>query len=192
MPKPKKITREQILEAAEQIVRSSGIDALRARMLADKLNCSTQPLFREYKTMDEIKADVIVRVGEKFNEYYNEKMKQGGVHPYRASGLAYIGFSKDEKEFFKLLFMRDRTNERLPQYDTTVNAVLETIKEHFALNQEEAHKLHERMWVVVHGIATLNLTGFVEMSDETVNEILSDIFTGLMLLDGKTPDPPQK
>jgi len=192
MPRPRKLTREQVLEGAEGVIRSSGMGAVSSRVLAARLNCSTHPLFFDYPTMDDIKAAAIVRVGERFNAFFKKKMKQSekkGVHPYRACGLAYIAFSVEEKEFFKLLFMRDRTNEHLPEYDTTVNAVMETIKANFGLNDDKARKLHERMWAVVHGIATLNLTGFVQMSDETINEILGDVFKGLMMLDGEVPAP---
>ena len=38
-------------------------------------------------------------------------MSAGQYPPYKASGMAYIRFAREQRELFKLLFMRDRTNE---------------------------------------------------------------------------------
>ena len=39
-------------------------------------------------------------------------MAEGKYPPYKASGMAYIRFAKEEKELFKLLFMRDRSDRK--------------------------------------------------------------------------------
>ena len=53
-----KVTKGQILTAAVNIVRRDGIGALNARDLAKRLNCSTQPIFSCYSTMEKLKTDV--------------------------------------------------------------------------------------------------------------------------------------
>lgn len=40
-----KIQKEQITDAAFEIVRKGGMDSLTAKSLAAKLKCSTQPIF---------------------------------------------------------------------------------------------------------------------------------------------------
>ena len=44
MPPKVKVTQDQIIQAAMDIVRESGIDALNARALAKQLDCSIQPI----------------------------------------------------------------------------------------------------------------------------------------------------
>ena len=43
MPAIKKASREEILRAAEAVLRDGGFSAINARSVAKKLGCSTQP-----------------------------------------------------------------------------------------------------------------------------------------------------
>ena len=46
-----KFTREEMVNAALQVVRGKGIDALTAKALAEELGTSTQPVFTCFATM---------------------------------------------------------------------------------------------------------------------------------------------
>ena len=52
MPPKPIITKQDIINAAIQLVRENGISSVNARNLAKTLNCSTKPLFRIYTNMD--------------------------------------------------------------------------------------------------------------------------------------------
>jgi len=182
MPPKPKITKENILETSLNLIRSGGIPALNARAIAKELNCSTQPIFRIYKTMEEVKADVIAMAGEYYSRYFDEHIKRRDVPPYKSTGLAYIQFAKDEKELFKLLFMRDRTNERIEEgehsYDIAINMIMSAI----GLDYDAARKLHLEMWIFVHGIATMLATSYLDMGDEFISEVMSDAYQGIVRL----------
>ena len=53
-----KFTRAEITDAALQVVRRNGIDALTARAIADELGVSTQPVFTCFSTMAEARGAV--------------------------------------------------------------------------------------------------------------------------------------
>lgn len=55
MPPKVKVEKDDILKAAIEIVRDNGAGSLNARAVADKLSCSTQPIFSNYASMDELK-----------------------------------------------------------------------------------------------------------------------------------------
>ena len=55
MPPAIRYDRQQILEAALALVREEGAEALNARAVAKRLGCSTQPIFRAFANMDELK-----------------------------------------------------------------------------------------------------------------------------------------
>ena len=59
MPPKVKVSREEILQAATALVRKSGADALGARTLASALNCSTQPIFSNFETMEDLRIAVV-------------------------------------------------------------------------------------------------------------------------------------
>ena len=109
MPPKVKITKDEILKAALGIVRKGGALALNARALADALGCSTQPVFSNYPGMDELRADVDRAAYELYREYLSSGAKRSDVPKYKAFGLAYIEFAKEEPELFRLLFMCDRS-----------------------------------------------------------------------------------
>lgn len=55
MARKKTITREQILAAAYEVAATDGFTRFTARNIANKMNCSTQPIYLEFKNMDDLR-----------------------------------------------------------------------------------------------------------------------------------------
>ena len=115
MPPKVKVSKEDIINTAVDIVRNSGADAINARALASLLDCSTQPIFSNFASMDELHFAVLEKADAIYNKYIQREIESKKYPPYKASGMAYIRFAKEEKELFKLLYMRDRSNEVTPE-----------------------------------------------------------------------------
>lgn len=178
MPPKPKISREKIVSAALDMVRVQGMEALNARAIAGKLGCSTQPIFSHYSTMDDLKRDVIKAASELYDRHIAQAMKSSEYPPYKASGMAYISFAREEKELFRLLFMRDRSGENI-EYNGDVDELIALISERTGLSTEEAQRFHWEMWVFVHGIASMAATSYLDWGTETISEFLTDAFEGL-------------
>ena len=103
MPPKIRITKEEIVKAAFEIVREKGALAVNARTVASVLNCSTQPVFSNFATMDELRLAVVEKADQLCQEYVRQETERGQYPAYKASGMAYIRFAKEEKELFKLL-----------------------------------------------------------------------------------------
>ena len=58
MPPKVKITKEDIIKTATQLVRESGEDAINARAIASALGCSTQPIFSNFATMEQLQENM--------------------------------------------------------------------------------------------------------------------------------------
>ncbi|MDD3410013.1 MAG: TetR family transcriptional regulator, partial [Eubacteriales bacterium] len=110
MPPKVKYSREAVLDAALALARRDGLQAVNARAVAKELGCSTQPLFREFQSMEQIRAEVLRMAGDAYGEYMRRSAALAPT-PYKGTGMAYILFAREEPELFKLLFMRDRTGE---------------------------------------------------------------------------------
>ena len=179
MPPKVKITKDDIINAAVDIVRNGGVQAINARAIASVLNCSTQPVFSNFATMDELRFAVIEKADNICADYIRREIENGQFPAYKASGMAYIRFAKEEKELFKLLYMRDRSREIISA-ESDVDRKMETIV-HSAtgLDGEEAQLFHLEMWAYVHGIATMFATGFVDLDWELVSKMLTDSYQGL-------------
>ena len=111
MPPKVKTMKEAIVSTAVEIVREQGVQALNARAVAAVLGCSTQPIFSNFATMEELRLAVVYEADALYNDYIRREVESEEYPPYKASGMAYIRFAKEEKELFNLLFMRDRAGE---------------------------------------------------------------------------------
>ena len=179
MPPKVKITKEQILSCALAIVRKHGFSAVNARTLAKELDCSTQPIFSNYPTMDVLKEDVLAFANKTYLDYLNESISKNNYPAYKASGMAYILFAKEEKELFKLLFMRDRTQEDQTKHTDDFEVMISMVQQNLGLSEEKALLFHFEMWVCVHGIATMMATSYLNIEEELVSRMLSDYYLGL-------------
>ena len=93
--------------------------------------------------------------------------------------MAYIRFAKEEKELFKLLYMRDRKGESTPE-GSALNDKMETIvQNNTGLTGKDVKIFHLEMWAYVHGIAAMFATGFFDLEWELVSRMLSDAYQGL-------------
>ena len=70
MPPKAKVTKGDLVRTAAEIIREEGEEALNARAVAAKLGVSTQPVFSNYKTMQELREDVTAFVQERFEQCF--------------------------------------------------------------------------------------------------------------------------
>ncbi len=181
MPPKVKISREDILTASIGIVREQGIDAVNARAVAAKLNCSIQPVFRTFGTMEDFKTAVYKRAEEIFSGVLTEAIASGG---FKGLGLAYINFARSERNLFMLLFMtnafRGRNAADIAGATEGDDEVIELISEQTGLDPVKSQELYSALWFTAHGIASLLATSASELSDEDAGRILSNVYEGLV------------
>ena len=179
MPPKVKVTKEKIVQAAVNIIRQSGPAAINARTLAAALNCSTQPIFSNFATMEELRLAVVKKVDQLCWAYMQREVERGEYPDYKASGMAYIRFAKEETELFKLLYMRDRSGEPKDLDSVASGAMEAMVHHHTGLESDGAKLFHLEMWACVHGIATMFATGFVDLDWELVSNMITDCYRGL-------------
>ena len=61
MPAARRISRDEIIDAAVEVLRDGGFSAVNARSVAKKLGCSAQPIYLSFKSMDELKTALTER-----------------------------------------------------------------------------------------------------------------------------------
>lgn len=181
MPPKAKTNRQQIIDTAFEMVRENGVESLNARNLARRIGCSTQPLFYNFSTMEKLLASVIYKANEFYHSYVWQAMSETKYPPYKASGMAYIQFAKDERNIFNLLFMRDRTNEKEDVQNASFEEIVSMLMTNYGLPHEEAQLFHLEMWSVVHGIATMQATSFLNLDADMASTCLTNVFEGLKL-----------
>lgn len=180
MPPKFMFKKEEIISAALDITRENGLSGVTARALAAKLGCSVKPIFGLFQNMEEVQQEVITAANRLYQSYLKDEMQKGKYPDYKASGMAYVRFAKEEKELFRLLFMRDRSKEKIEEDREEVRPLIELIKQNLSLSEEDAFLFHIEMWVFVHGFATMSATSYLNWDEETIGNMLTDIYIGLM------------
>ena len=179
MPPKAKITREDIVNAAIEAVRENGEQAINARTVAAMLNCSTQPIFSNFASIEELRLAAVAKADELCRLYIQCEVESGRYVPYKASGMAYIRFAGEERELFKLLYMRDRKEEPTPpesELDSRMEAI---VQQNTGLEGDSVKLFHLEMWAFVHGIAAMFATGYLDLSWDLVSQMLTDAYQGL-------------
>ena len=93
--------------------------------------------------------------------------------------MAYIRFAKEEKELFKLLFMRDRSEEPIKENPEEMEALIGLIAKQVNIDKEAARFFYLEMWAYTHGIASMIATGFYEWDESLASRALTDVYEGL-------------
>ena len=179
MPPKVKITKEEIIRTAVEIVRQDGADAVNAREIAGKLGCSTQPVFSNFATMEELRLSVVAAADDLYQEYIAREITDKKYPAYKAAGMAYIRFAREEKELFKLLFMRDRSAEPVQSETKELRDLYQIVQTNTGFDEDKVRLFHLEMWAYVHGIAAMTATGYRELDPELVSEMMTDAYQGL-------------
>ena len=173
MPPKFKFKREEIVEAAVNLTRRGGVDAVTARGIAGELGVSTQPIFTCFKNMEEAKEEVRI-YAEKLCHNHLEKGVEASI-PFFGFGMAYIRFAKEESELYKMLFINpDKKGESMRDTLSGIRSiVINSIEKTYRFNEKESKRLFRDLWLAAHSIATLCVGGICPFSDEEIAKILT-------------------
>jgi sialic acid synthase SpsE len=101
MARRKTITREQILEASYELVSVDGFAHFTARNIANKIGCSTQPIYLEFKNMGELKDEIekqnFISMCTPFDEPSVDKMKELNFQIFKVASCSFGDWPLMEK-----------------------------------------------------------------------------------------------
>ena len=131
MPPKAKFTKAEIIEAALNIVRADGYEALTSRALGTYLGSSARPIFTVFKNMEEVQQDMIKSAKALYKEYVNKGLTT--EPPFKGVGTQYILFAVNEPKLFQLLFMTEQKqipdlSGVLPLIDESYEQILLSIR----------------------------------------------------------------
>ena len=172
-----KIQKEQITDAAFEIVRKGGMDSLTAKSLAAKLKCSTQPIFCHYKGMNDLKSVISKKAEDYFRECLSRPIQ--GISSFKAVGLNYIDFAAREKGLFKTLYMHKRLGDVFLD-EKNEEYILKVMDDNPLLTKEEAERVFKELWIFSHGIGTMLATETATFSENELQTMLTDVYRGVI------------
>ncbi len=183
MPPKAKFSREEIIEAALNIVRTEGFDTLTSRALGNKLGSSARPIFTVFQNMEEVQQSVIEAAKKVYKEYVQKGLSQ--KQAFKGVGTQYILFSVNEPQLFQLLFMTEHKeipdlSKVLPLIDESYKQILLSIQSDYGLTAAFAERLYHHLWIYTHGIATLCATRMCRFTGDEISEMITEVLISLL------------
>lgn len=180
MPPKAKHSREEIVNAAYELIRKEGGTALTARRLAAVLNTSTAPIFTAFNSIDSLNDAVLAQGLAHYNRYLSEGLSH--PIPFKGAGLAHIRFAKDEPLLFRYLFVECKEDAPVLHYLPGSGENEERVRseiERYGYETEHAKRLYNHLSVYVHGLAMLYAYGHTVFDEGDVDRMLSEVFLAL-------------
>lgn len=183
MPPRAKFTKEQIINAALDLVRENGVDGLNARAVGNKLGTSSSPIFTVFSSMDDLKQAVFEQAREVYYSYTSDW--ENYTPPAKRWAMQMVTFAKKEPKLFQLLFMQERVT--IPLFDksdieNTHKIPIKQWGENLNLNAEQSHTLFYNLWIFLYGICSMYALKVCTFTDEEVSEKIGSVFAGLLML----------
>lgn len=179
MPPKAKFTRQEIIDAAVDIARRAPLEAVTAQELASVLGTSTRPVFTYFRTLEEVRAAVVEEAGKIYGRYVERGLSMNP--PFKGYGMETIRFAREEPNLFRLLFLRRRDTAEFPPTENHSANIRRAIRETFSLTDAQADELHRHLWIYVHGLCTLIVTGVNDVQDTEAARLLGEVCRALLI-----------
>lgn len=183
MPPKAKFRREEVIDAAFEIVRRDGMEALTARSLAAELQSSPRPIFTVFQSMEEVQAE-IMKKGRRLYESYEDREMEG-ENAFKGSGTGYIRFAQEEPKLFQLFFMREMQEIPNPEkvlqtIDGYYEKIVSAVERQYGFDQKTAERVYLHMWLYSHGIAVAIATKVCTFTGEQISTMLTEVCSSII------------
>ena len=174
MARPVTVTKERILSAALDLVRSGGPSALTARNLCTALGCGANAIFSTFGSIGGVRDTV----RKEARELYRKRVGAGFRlnPPFKGFGVAFIWFAMDEPHLFSMIMESQTQPASYKDYiDSCVGFKAESlsaIADTFGLHGKDAETLYYQLILVALGLASTCTGGNSPLTIPQFSEIL--------------------
>ncbi len=173
MARPVTVTKEKILSAAIDLVRSGGLPSLTARNLSAALGCGANAIFSSFGSIGGVRD----AVREEARKLYRKRVSAGFSlnPPFKGFGMALIWFAMDEPQLFSIV-MESQSNpasfkDYIDAYVGFKKESISAIEDTFALQENDAEMIYYQLVLVALGLASTCTGGKSPLSIPQVSEI---------------------
>lgn len=182
MPPRPRFTKQMIEDAAFELAKQRGIEAVAAREVAKSLQMTVTPIFACYRNMSDLKAAVYARAKKDFQDYLDGCLEYKPA--FQAFGLRWIRYATENPNLYRMLVQALNTPEQVKGLLQDLwEPLVAEVMESFGTTRSAAIAMLEHMLVYGIGLCALLLQGAVTLSEEEISYRLSRQFFGLMLAD---------
>lgn len=188
--KRKKISKEEILEAAKSLFLEQGYEATSIRKIASRIGISPTTIYLYYKG----KTEIVHALHSAGFELLNKKFEtlhlvEEPFERLKAMGRCYIDFAIDHKGFYEIMFIMKEPLKYLQNAEnptcnsdweegkTAFHALISTIEDcmnNGYFKHYDSHTLALLIWSHMHGLCTLNNNGQLGLVANKTNSTIQE------------------
>lgn len=165
------------------LLQRKGLKDLLREILLKRWGFRTQPIYLEFKNMEDLKNTLLDSIFEQLKE---------DVFPIERTGdkiidlgLNYIYFAKKHHSLYMALYI-DEHGDGKKMHDFSYNYFREIVKEDERYNQlsdEYVDALHTGTWVAVTGLASLMSSNIMHPTEEQIIALIKRTIDSILALD---------
>ncbi|EOL44293.1 TetR/AcrR family transcriptional regulator [Enterococcus caccae] len=172
----KKIYKKQhILAAAQNLLIEKSFSAITARNVAEYMGISTQPIYLEFKNMEELKLSLLKKTHEYLErEYFSQLPTTSSVANF---GINYINLAKANRKLYISLYVDQHSygNElRQLSFDSFRKNIKNEVN-YVDKGEKELENLHLNLWIVAIGMASLSISGMLDTTEENLISVFERV-----------------
>ena len=186
MPSSPKIKKEDMLQAALELVSKNGYAALNIKAVAGELGCSTAPISWQFGGMDGLREELIP-FAEQYVEdkYYSRNENELATFEQRGKGT--IDLALENPNLFRFLYTGERSQLLSTGFELQTNNqdaanMYQEMAELLGITPKQVMDFAMTMMVYTQGIGTLIASGIVKDTKENMYHMLHN--TGMTYLKG--------
>ncbi len=176
MPPKVKFQKEEIVNAALNVARRKGIDAVTAREVAAELRVSPGPIFTWFDTMEQLRAEVWELARSVYRAYIERGLS--GPIPFLGVWQQYLRFAREEPELYRLLFLTrpaGASGGALEALRFSQDLARESVMRVYNMDAAAADSYFRDLWLVAFSYATLIVTDNCPYTDEEMIAVGTEI-----------------
>ena len=183
MPRKTQFTADDVVTAAFELTREKGLAGLSAPAVADKMGCSTMPIYSYFKNMQALQDEVVKKAWKMIMRYQAEKYT-GDVWVDQAIG--YVRFARNEKNLFKCMLAGNNPELRHEMHQKQWQYLAERLEGYNGfdgLDDEQRTRVRYSRAMLSHGVAMSPNTGLNKIiveDDELLAGYLSTVSQALL------------
>lgn len=173
--------KDQLLDAAFDIVVTDGFGKLTARNIAAKVHCSTQPIYLEFSGgMNELRDTLFQNILDYLTSNVFSNVDTGET--VKDISLNYINFANEETDLYRSLYVDTHFHsQHLYDYMETFSLdQFEAKNEFSSLSRDEKTVLFNGVWIVSSGIANLSTSGQIKPSRQEIILAIDSIIDSVL------------
>ena len=184
----KEDTRNNILDAALEIVKEDGWQALSMRKIADKIEYTAHIIYEYFENKEGILFELTRKGYVILGQEVKKAMMQDAdpVKQLETMWIAYWNFAFEYKELYQLMYGVEmnccyRKNE-FPEAELSLNLFFDKIAEVMTIENPEKDFVFRKFytfWSIIHGLISINLVNRGR-GQEMNQQILQDAIKGII------------